>query len=727
MKQVVLRQNKVIDVIEIQRPICGPGELLVQNHYSVISAGTEAAGIAGNQVRTSVLDQLRAKPSRLLKGVQKLMADGIQELRSATEEANRIGRALGYSTVGHVVEVGSQINRFKPGDLLACAGSGIASHAEMIVVPANLVVKLPENTDEKQAAFTTIASIALQGVRQANVELGDRVLVIGLGLIGMITAQLLKISGAHVLGLDIDERRVDFYRNAGFENGFVRSDSETVNRILGQTLQHGVDKVIITASTSSSEPLNFSMKVTRRKGTVVIVGAVGMELERAEFYKKEIDLRISSSYGPGRYDPEYETLGVDYPYAYVRWTENRNMQAILEFISNKQLDFTDLITEIYSIDNAKAAYSSVKKPENLTYGVLFEYRDQINAQTCIETKSASDTKAIDPFQIGIIGLGGFVTRTYIQFIKADSRFKIRGIANRSPLSAAKNSERYNPDFTTTDAKDLIGDQRVASIIIGTHHDTHATMASAAIRAGKNVICEKPAGISLAEVSDLEAALVVDETTPIFAVGYNRRYSPHIARVRSELSENGPLLMIYRINAGFIPGSHWTQDPKEGGGRLIGEGCHFFDVFRFLDQSPLISAAISVIEPGPVGNPNPDNYIVQLKFRSGTVATLSYVTIGGPDLKKEYLEVHQGRKSWVIDDYQKLITYGDKVYEESLPKQDKGHKQQFEEWTAAISGQTNRLISVQDSLWSTKLAILLQSAVVERRNILSKSEIDQLNN
>jgi predicted dehydrogenase/threonine dehydrogenase-like Zn-dependent dehydrogenase len=704
MKQVAVLNNNRINVVELPAPACGDNEVLVRTAFSVISAGTETGSLEQDQERGSLLKYVLNHPDLIRRGVRVLKDSGLRALRRKVDAVEKIQRGTGYSLAGLVEAVGSEVVGFKQGDRVAAGGSGIAQHAEFCSIPANLVVKVPESVTLEQASLTTVASIAMQGIRQAEIALGDEVIVTGLGLLGVLTAKLAEAAGAHVIGIDLDPRRVENFKGFGFQHGFLADEErleEKIFRVLGP---EGADSTILTAATNSDEPVNQAMRLTRKRGKVVVVGAVGMNINRAFFYTKEIDFRISCSYGPGRYDPEYEELGIDYPYAYVRWTENRNMQAYLDLLSAGRLQVDDILTHRFVLDEAQKGFQLLIDSTGDAYGVILQYDATADPERTVvrETSSSSARSESSPDgrTFGIIGMGGFVSRTYVDYILSNPELTIRGVANRTSISAGKAAEIAGAQFATTDYREVLKDPRIGSVIIGTQHDTHARIAMEALQTGKHVMLEKPAAINSDELDQLETA--VAESGTVFAVGTNRRYSTFIKQIKSAVQ--GPIMLNYRVNAGSIPPRHWTQDPAVGGGRLVGEGVHFIDVCNFLCDAAPLSYRLQMIQVGDTIQ-SEDNFSLQLSYPDGSIAVINYVCIGAKNLEKEYLEVHAAAESFQLYDYQKLVHHtGDKSKEYNLKEQDKGQPEQFRQFRLAVSGQDHELISAEDSLLSTEIAL-----------------------
>jgi len=703
MKQVVVLNNKRIDIAEVPAPVCGENEVLIRTAFSVISAGTETGSLEQDQERVSLFKHVLSHPELIARGIRVLSKSGLRTFRRRVEAVEQIERGTGYSLSGIVEQVGKEVIGFKSGDRVAAGGSGIAQHAEFVTVPVNLVAHVPDSVTLEQASLTTVASIALQGVRQADIRLGDRVVVTGLGLLGVLTAKLAAAAGAHVIGIDNNQVRIDSFRDFGFPDAFLADEDRMEDKILQVTGPEGCDSTIITAATRSDKPVNQAMRLTRKRGVVVVVGDVGMTINRAPFYSKEIDFRISCSYGPGRYDPEYEEMGIDYPYAFVRWTENRNMQAYLELLAAERLKVDDLVPLRFELDDAANGYEVLLDRGGCAFGVILTYDDVANLARVVEQQTPTPSPSSAPISslnFGIIGLGGFVTRTYLEYILTDPELTIRGVANRTPISAASAAETAGAQYATTDYQELLNDESISTVIIGTRHDTHAEIAVQALKAHKHVILEKPAAITSEGLQELTAAVKASDT--VFAVGTNRRYAPFIKRIKD--AAGSPLVLNYRVNAGRIPPEHWTQDPRIGGGRLVGEGVHFIDVCNYLCDSEPVSFRLQMIPVGGVVM-SEDNFTLELTYPDGSLAVITYVCMGAKNLDKEYLEVHAAGETFLLHDYlrlEHLTGSGRKDYR--LKEQDKGQREQFRQFRLAISGKDHELITSEASLLSTRIAL-----------------------
>ena len=682
MKQLLLRKGR-ITVEDVPEPARNPNNILVEVRVSLISTGTEVASLQTS--KASLLEKARRRPQDVKTVLQSLRVRGVRKTLELVQSRLDEFKPLGYSCAGRVVAVGENVTRFQAGDRVACAGAAIANHAEFVSVPQNLAVKIPGIVSDRAASFVTIGSIALQGVRRADVRLGEAVGVIGLGLIGQITVQLLKAAGCRVVGLDPDRNRVDAALQAGMAAGGA-NEEEFKAHVRTLTGGMGLDATLITASTDSNDPTRLAFHVTRKKGRIVVVGAVGMDLERSPFYEKEQDFLISCSYGPGRYDPEYEQHGRDYPYAYVRWTENRNMAAFLDLIGDARVDVDALIGAEHTLERSDEAFKALEsKGEARPLAVILTY-PETKAE---RARPAPIVKPARPghnglVRVGLIGGGNFAKTTHIPNLKAlKDRAQVTAVCTASGANAASIAKQFNADFLTTDYRELLASGDVDAVVISTRHDVHAEMALEAIKAGKHVYLEKPLALTRDELKRLDRALRDLPNPPVVMVGFNRRYAPLAQRLKRALRpRTSPLAVQYRVNAGALPPGHWANGP-EGGGRLRGEACHMVDFFRFLTDAPLEAAHAEGLRGGPDDQTRPDeNFSAHFRYADGSVCDLLYTSLGHPGVPKERVEVHGGGRTYILDDFVSLSLYG-AAEKGTSGAQDKGHRDALEAFFGAI--------------------------------------------
>ena len=625
------------------------GELLIQSRCSLVSAGTER--ILVDFGKANWLDKARQQPDKVQQVLQKARTDGLVTTLDAVRSKLDQPLPLGYCNVGTVVAVGEGVKGFKPGDRVASNGA----HAELVVVPQLLCAPIPEGVSDEAAAFTVLASIGLQGIRLAAPSLGETFLVSGLGLIGLLTAQLLQAQGCRVLGLDPDPAKCQLAATFGIEALALGSGLDPLPWILERTAGVGVDGALITAATASSEPMHLAAEACRQRGRLVLVGVTGLELRRDLFYKKELTFQVSCSYGPGRYDPAYEQQGHDYPLGFVRWTQQRNFQAVLQALERGSLRTEALISHRYPIAEAPEAYALLTGSEPCL-GILLQYPGSADpAQRTIplaaEPASASFTPVAAPL-LSVIGAGNYASRILIPaFARAGARFHT--LAASSGLGPSQLGPRHRFRQASTDIDATIADPAAQALVIATRHDSHAALVQQALAAGKHVFVEKPLCLTAAELEAIEASLA--QSSGLLMVGFNRRFAPLLVELRQQLSRlSGPRAFVYTCNAGAIPADHWTQDPERGGGRLLGEACHFVDLLRHLAGSPieqlqLLAAADS--------KPCPDTLTLSLRFADGSIGTVHYLANGSKAFPKERLEVFASGRVLRLDNYRKLQAWG----------------------------------------------------------------------
>jgi polar amino acid transport system substrate-binding protein len=642
-----------IYVDDLPAPKLRPGCVLVRNAFSLISAGSERISVETAQA--SMLEKARLRPDLVRQVLDNFQREGLLATYRKVQDRLNNSKDMGYSCAGMVVE--SAVDAIKVGDRVACAGVGYASHAEIVSVPRNLVVKVPGEVGLDEAAFTTIAAVAMQGMRQADVRVGEQVVVIGLGLVGLITVQLLKASGCRVMGMDLDPRNFDLAITLGCDR-CVLSNDDAIAETQSFTRGYGADAVLITAATTSNQPVELAIQCARKRGTVIAVGAVGMNIPRSPFYEKEINFRMSCSYGPGRYDANYEERGQDYPLGFVRWTENRNMEAALDLMAQHKLNVGALITHRIPVDHALRAYDIITgKVEERYLGVLIQYSDPdipIARSRRIELRPPSGTTSGRRAVLGFIGAGNFTQSMLLPpLLKLAPR--LRGLATARPVNAKTIGEKYNFEFCATDAAEIIQDREVNLIFITSRHDSHARYVAEALRAGKSVFVEKPLALNQEELESILEAYAEAEragNAPFLMVGYNRRFSAAIVALQKVFAgRTEPLAMHYRVNAGFLPSSHWTQQPEQGG-RLVGEGGHFIDLMQFLCGA--LPTSVHAVAPADSAHRyNRDNALVSITFADGSAGTIHYLANGASSVEKEYLEVSGESKTACMQNFRKL--------------------------------------------------------------------------
>ncbi len=671
MKQILQSyRSGELWLADVPVPALKGNALLVRSAASLVSAGTERMII--ELAKKSLVGKARARPDLVKKVIAKIKTEGLTQTMQKVFSKLDTPLPLGYSCAGTVVEVGRNAAGVKPGDRWAGGGAGYASHAEYNYVPKNLCVELPDGVSFEDASFTTLGAIAMQGVRQADVRLGERIVVIGLGLLGLLTVQMLKAAGCKVLGSDPDADKCKLAVELGADEA-VAGGLEGVSAAF--TDGHGADAVIITAATSSNQPIEIAAEISRAKGRVVVVGMVGMNVPRDPFYRKELDLRLSMSYGPGRYDTEYEEAGHDYPFGYVRWTEQRNMQSFLELAAAGSVTPGKLITHRFPIDDALKAYQLLegKGPGGAAeryLGIVLDYPGAESAGPLPRTVQLRTVSPNAKAGIGFIGAGNFTRGVLLPALKRAGDVELVGLCTATGMSAAETGKKHGFAYATTDYEKLLADERINTVFVTTQHDSHARFACAALSAGKNVFLEKPLCIKPEQLSEYVQA-VSNNSGPCLMVGFNRRFSRHAAAVREAFASRGtPLAVTYRINAGVVPKDVWLQDAEAGGGRIIGEVCHFVDFCESVIGSRPVRVFADCIASGDARITPEDSVVITITYADGSLATIQYLAHGSPSLAKERIELYADGITAVVDDFVRTTFHGSR-HSAVKGRQDKG--------------------------------------------------------
>jgi predicted dehydrogenase/threonine dehydrogenase-like Zn-dependent dehydrogenase len=668
-----------LDVVEVPEPVCKSGGVLVRNAASLISAGTEKTIVdfAGK----SMIGKARERPDLVRQVIGKMKKEGLGPTIQAVTSRLDQPIPLGYSCAGTVQAVGRGAEEFAVGDRVACAGMGYASHADAVFVPRNLTVRIPEGVSFEDASYVTVGAIALHGIRIADVRLGENVAVIGLGLLGQLTVQMLKATGCRVIGIDLDASKVALARELGADAAVKRTD-DVAGAVASFTGGTGVDAVIVTAATSSNDPIELAGELCRDRGRVSMVGAVGMDMPRKVYYDKELDLRLSRSYGPGRYDPEYEEKGHDYPIGYVRWTERRNMQEFLRLVAEGKVTPARLTTHRFTIDDAERAYHVISGEAGEPFsGVLLSYPPR--AAEAVRTIPLRPVRAKGgAVGIGVIGAGSFARSVLLPRLARSSEVELVGVATATGMNARTTGDKFKFGYCTTDLRQLLDDDRVEAVVIATRHASHPRFVAEALRAGKAVFVEKPLAL---DEEGLQTVLEAQaETGGVVSVGFNRRFSPLSARLREAFTGVGPLALTYRVNAGPIPREHWTQDPHEGGGRIIGEACHFVDLAQYLTGSLPVEVFAHAL--GGAEGALHDTVAITLRFADGSVASVNYFATGDKAFPKERVEVFGGGGVGVLDDFREVAVSRDgRRTRTRKASQDKGYDEEIAAFLAAVRG------------------------------------------
>jgi predicted dehydrogenase len=698
-----------LDVYDVPSPKIQKGMVIVKNMASVISIGTE--GMVTSFGDKTIYQKVRSRPDLAKQVIDKMKIDGILPTLNAAMTRLDQPVALGYSCAGEIIAKSTEIKDVDVGDRVACAGGGYAAHAEQILVPRNLIAKIPEGVSEEFAAFTTIGSIAMQGVRLANRGLGDTVAVIGLGLVGLITVQLLKAAGCKIIAFDPKASQLEVAQKLGIKN--VTADHDYfLNMCSKYTSGYGVDGVIITASTKSNEPVETAGEICRDKGIVVAVGAIGLNIPRKIYYEKELSFIISKSYGPGRYDKQYEEKGHDYPIGYVKWTENRNMQAFLSLLDVKAVDLDPIITHRFDINEADKAYELIKSPsdENLI-GVIIQYpqKIKIDKKIILQPQKTNIFMSENNINIGFIGAGGFASNVIIPNLKKLTPVHLTGVCNTNPHTAHNKAQKFGFDYCTTDINEILKDDTINTLFITTRHNNHAELVLKALDFSKNIFVEKPLALKQEELKQIsEKYISMGDNRPLVMVGFNRRFSPLVEKMKALLEERvNPMSIIITVNVGQIEKDHWTQDLEEGGGRIKGEACHFIDLMRFIVDKPITKW--SAIKMGD--DSLNDKVTISLAFEDGSFGSIHYFANGSKQYQKERVEVFNNGRILQLNNFKNLIGYGWPEFKKmKLRQQDKGHYKELQSFIDSINMQKSAPIPFDELLEVSRLTIDIAESI-----------------
>jgi len=665
-----------VPVPEVRR-----GTVLVQTSASLVSAGTERMLV--DFAEKNLIGKASSRPDLVQQVISKAMREGV--IPSIEAAFNKLDQPmpLGYSSAGTIIEIGKGISEFKPGDRVACAGGGYAVHAEYNLVPNNLLAHLPDTVDFESAVFTTLGAIALHGFRLASPQIGENVCVIGLGLLGLLATQIARAAGCMVFGVDLSADRVQLAQSMGFSATLRES---CLDLVPGLTNGRGFDHVLICADTTSDDPVELAGQIARDRGNVIAIGAVGLDIPRKIYYEKELDFKVSRSYGPGRYDPQYEEEGIDYPMGFVRWTEGRNLQSFVDMMANGSIDVHPLISHRFAIDDAPQAYELITARKHEPFlGVLLTYPGIKEGKRVIRKTEnpISKTVANENIKIGVLGAGNYAQAVFLPVIKKTGGVDLTGIVTASGLSSQQTARKYGFRFAATAEEEVLANPDVNTVVILTRHQHHTRQVVTALTHKQAVYCEKPLALNLEELEEIESILQ-NEESPILIVGYNRRFAPMakqlavFIRVRSE-----PLFINYRVNAGFLPLTHWLHDPLQGGGRIIGEGCHFIDFLTFLvGELPVSVTAVGLPDNNKY---NQDNVQLTFRYPDGSLGTVTYLANGNKNFAKERVEVFTSGRIAVLDDFRSLdlVTETGRKSSHSRLRQDKGHANAWQTFLQAI--------------------------------------------
>lgn len=696
MKQIIQSLNNGdTSLIDVPAPMVSDGHLLIQTTHSLVSAGTERMLLDFG--KANWMNKARQQPERVKAVLDKIKTDGLKPTIDAVVSKLNQPIPLGYSNAGVVIGVGNNVTNFKIGDRVASNGS----HAEIVSVPQSLAAKIPDNVSDESAAFTVVSAIALQGIRLANPTFGETVVVVGLGLIGQITVQLLKANACRVIGIDADENRCKQAEQFGISVLCNKNIENLPEAILSLTQGIGADAVIITAATKENTLIADAAQMSRKRGRIVLVGVVGLQLNRSDFYEKELTFQVSCSYGPGRYDYDYEQKGNDYPIAFVRWTAQRNFEAVLQAMSQGLLKVESLISQRVKLESYASVYRQLSDTQNLASIFQYDLQKQHTNKIALPIATSNQTK----HRVALIGAGAFAAKVIVPALKANG-IVISTVASAKGLSAAQLAKQNNLSAATTDVTTIWNDANIETVVIATQHHSHAQLCIDALHAGKHVFVEKPLAIHLDELERVIAAYRA--ANRIVDVGFNRRHSPLAVKAKQLLGDYGQAINIsMTINAGSIPANHWLSDAEKNGGRVVGELCHFIDLAAFWAQS-----AVKAVCANSLANSNED-VCVLLRFENGSAASIQYFTNGNKAYDKERFEIYDQGKVLVLENWKRLTGYGFKSFSSSSAAQDKGHQQQFKLIANRLKNGGSALIPFDSIVNTSKAALMIEQSLREQ--------------
>ena len=714
MKQILLGRDGV-SVAEVPAPGADAGTVLVRSMFSCISTGTELSGL--QSISKPVWQRAIEQPEHIQRLLSVVREQGLAQSRAAVRAKLASLNPIGYSLAGEVIGVGEGVTHLALGEQVACAGGQCAFHAEVVRVPVNLVAPVPADVSLEAASTVAIGAIAVQGVRRAEPTLGERIVVIGLGLLGQLTVQILKANGCEVFGTDIDSSRVDIAVSTGLAGAANADEVDPVAAVERWTGGEGADAVIVTAASSSEELLNSAFRMCRRKGRVVLVGEVPMRLDRIHMYAKELDFRISTSYGPGRYDPSYEEGGADYPLPYVRWTAGRNMQTYLSLLASKAVVVEPFIDKHVPIDRAPEAYEAMKSAARPVM-TLLTYPNAGAAPVGRRVEVRAGPRVEGGVRVAIVGPGAFFKSTLLPIVQSlNDMYAVRAVVARSGHVAYGVASLTQAGYASTSLNDVLADPEIDLLMVATRHDLHADTVVRALRAGKAIFVEKPLAISRQQLAEVEAVFAEAEAdcrpTPLLLTGFNRRFSPHLQFIAGALANRqGPVLINYRVNAGRLPADSWVHGP-EGGGRNLGEACHFYDTMSFLTQAEVKRVDACALGAQDTGIRRNENFVATVAFAEGSVATLTYTAQGSADHPKERMEVYCDGQVFDLDDFKTLKVVGrrdrrGKVPQFSIPN--KGHKHELVALGNALKSGGDWPIPLWQQLQATAIALEVEERI-----------------
>lgn len=709
MKQIIQDLKSGATILEeVPAPMVKSGYVLIRTTRTLVSLGTERMLVEFG--KANLIDKARQQPDKVKQVLDKIKTDGLQPTLEAV--FNKLGQPLplGYCNVGRVIAVGRGVTEFQVGDRVASNGN----HAEVVCVPQNLVAKIPDGVSDDEAAFTVIGSIALQGIRNLNPQLGETIVVVGLGLIGLVAAQLLKANGCNVIGTDFDQQKVDMANGFGVTAINPGKGVDPVKFVEDATNGIGADGVLITASAKTDEVIHQACLMSRKRGRIVLVGVIGLNMRRDDFYKKELTFQVSCSYGAGRYDEEYEQKGHDYPIGYVRWTEKRNFETILMSIANGGLDVDSLISEIVPLENYMEIYGDMRKRGNIAS--ILKYPDD-NTTTNFTNYTNSSGSVVRCFEgtpgkgkIGIIGAGNYTGSTVVPCLKKAGA-KVKYIASAGGLSAKIMAKKAEAEMATSDYREILKDPEVGLVIITTRHNLHAKMVKEVLEAGKSVFVEKPLCLKPEELDEITEAYKATPRDVTLTVGYNRRFSPFAVKLKQMVGD-GPKNIIATMNAGFIPPEVWVHDLEVGGGRILGEACHFIDLCSYLAGSKVKAVCMNAMGENP--QENTDNASILLQYENGTNAVINYFANGSKAYQKERVEVFSQERVFILDNWRRLEGFGAKGFSKMKGGMDKGQKDEFRMLNERLQNGGESLIPFESIVNTTKASFACIQSLKEKR-------------
>ena len=710
MKQVLIKKGQVL-VDDIAAPVTEPGTVLVRVDHSCISIGTEMSGIKASSL--PLWKRALQQPEKVKKALKMISTQGLSATKTLVEGKLDEAQPTGYSAAGTILEVGDGITDLAVGDRVACAGAQCAHHAEVIRVPRNLTVLLPDELGFAEASTVTLGAIAMQGVRRAQPTLGETFVVIGLGILGQLASQLLRANGCRVIGTDLDRGRIRIAQELGQHIGIHPDDGSDVEQVARLTDGAGADGVIITAATPSDAVISTAFKMCRKKGRVVLVGDVGLNLNRADFYAKELDFFISCSYGPGRYDANYEERGLDYPLSYVRWTENRNMGEYLRLVAEGRINLKPLIGAVFPVAQTTEAYAAVRQGAVKAPLVLLSYPPpavagpEVRAVRNVQARPAGKGLV----RLALIGAGNFAKAMHLPNLRnLPEHFHLQAVMSRTGHSAANLAKQFGANYSTTEFSEVLRDPEVDAVLISTRHNLHASMCLQALQAGKHVLVEKPLALTQADLLAVEGfyhSVAAGTTAPVLLTGFNRRFSPVAQRMKQIVAgRTNPMILNYRMNAGYIPLDSWVHT-AEGGGRNMGEACHIYDLFTFLTGAKVVEVTAQAIKPASGYYSHTDNFVTNLRFDDGSVGSLTYTALGSKDYPKEKLDVYVDGKVLVMDDYLDLTVTGARQKGVSSRLQQKGHSEELKAFAQCIRQGGDWPIPLWEQIQATDISFQVE--------------------